>query len=1122
MILAMQRTTSGPDSTVMKEAALPNSSLTTATGFPNDLAEFVFVRTYARWDAEQGRRETWEEACDRVVDFLQETAGAAISPDEWAAVRRAMLQHALRPSSRLLAMAGQAARINPITAYNCSYLPIDSVESFAEVLYILMAGTGVGFSVERRYVEQLPVVQPRHGGAVPLHVIPDDTEGWADALKLGMSAWYGGGDVEFDYSFIRPAGAPLVTKGGRASGPEPLRGLLDFTRDLILGAKGRKLTSLECHDIATKIGDVVVMGGVRRSAEISLSDFDDLTLRHAKDGQYWLTAPHRSMANNSAVYERKPSWGDFQEEWQALAASGTGERGIFNRQAARELRPSRRADADFGTNPCTVGDTWVAVADGRGRVRMADLVAEGRDVDVFTVKDGELAVRKMRNPRKTGTQTPIYRVSFTDGTFIRVTPNHKLVLKDGAQKEAVHLQPNDALESLTVSSYKKVGLPGVRYVDYDESDSYRLVTYGFGGKAEHRLIYQHHHGAPINGIAQHIHHRDFDGRNNAVGNLELIGADEHATLHKARMQGANNPVHRMTPAWRKHLSRACTGLINGNAKQIDNADLEAKIVDFVDGLGRAPTYGEYTEYARANNLPVSFSQYRRSYFGGDVHWALRAIAERLGVPGGYEARVRRITDLPVVFKNGRTYVVRHCEGCGRELELAPGRREQAFCKSCSLKKYYETEGKAVHVAALQAGWERKHERMRTQQVKAYNDLVFELGRHPLKSEWVARCRAVGLSSEISRSTSPFTSWQSLESTAAVANHRVLSIEPDGYEDVYTGTVDDTHTFFATGTERVCKGGRRAMSYVLNVQCGEISLRPYEFCNLSEAIARVDDTAGTLAEKVRLATLIGTVQSMLTNFPYLRPQWRENCEEERLLGVSVTGQLDCPAFWQHPELMAELRDLAVAANAEYAARLGINASVSITCVKPSGNASQMADCASGMHPRYARHYVRRVRVSTTDPLFRLLRDTGAPLHPEVGQAPESATTWVVEFPVKAPEGAITRHDMTALEQLEYWLTVKENFTEHNPSQTIYVGADEWDTVGSWVYEHWDRVGGLSFLPRSEHVYQLAPYEDLTEGQYQKLLAAFPKIDYALLSAYELEDRTEGTREFACTGDRCEIV
>jgi hypothetical protein len=1110
-----------PTMTTTGRAQAVAGAPSTGSHFPNELAEFVFVRTYARWDAEQGRRETWEEAVDRVVAFLQETAGDAIGAGEWAQARQAMLEHGVRPSSRLLAMAGPAARINPITAYNCSYLPIDSIESFAEVLYILMAGTGVGFSVERRYVEQLPVVQPPHGGAVPVHTIPDDTEGWADALKLGLTTWYSGGDIRFDYQLIRPAGAPLMTKGGRASGPEPLRGLLDFTRALLLGAQGRKLTSLECHDIATKIGDVVVMGGVRRSAEISLSDFDDLVLRHAKDGEYWNTAPHRAMANNSAVYEQRPTWELFQEEWRALAASGTGERGIFNRAAARQLRPSRREDAEFGTNPCVVGETWVAVADGRGRLQMADLVAEGKDVDVFTVKDGDLVIRTMRNPRRTGTQSPIYKVTFTDGTFIRVTPNHKFVLKDGSQVEAVNLLPNDALESMTVSSYGKAGLPQVRYVDYDQPGSYRLVTFGFGGKAEHRLVYQHHHGVPVNGIAKHIHHRDFDGRNNAIGNLDLVDADVHAEMHRARMVGQNNPVHGMTQIWRDNLSRACAGLANGNAKSLTNEELESAIISLVRKMGRLPSYAEYAAHAQQHELPLAFSPYRQAYFGGNVHHALQSIAEREKVPVGYEARAAKVTDLPVVFRDGRTLVVRACEGCGCRLEIPLARREQSFCKSCSMKRLYETYGKKHREAALRAGWEQKHPSIRAQQMVIYNDLVFELGRHPLKAEWVARCRTSGRSPEISRPTSPFTSWNSLQAAAAVSNHRVVSVEPDGYEDVFTGTVDDTHTYFAIGAERLCKGGRHAMSYVLNVQCGEISLRPFEFCNLSEVVARVEDTPETLAQKTRIATLIGTVQSMLIDFPYLRPQWRENCAEERLLGVSVTGQLDCPAFWQRPEVMTELRELAITVNAEYAARLGINASASITCVKPSGNASQMADCASGMHPRYAKHYVRRVRVSTTDPLYRLMRDAGAPLHPEVGQTAENATTWVVEFPVKAPDGAITRHDMSALEQLEYWLAVKEHFTEHNPSQTIYVGPDEWDRVGRWVFEHWDRIGGLSFLPRSEHIYQLAPYEDLTEQQYAARLAAFPTIDYSLLSLYELEDRTEGTREFACTGDRCEL-
>jgi len=628
----------------------------TPGAFPNALAEFVFVRTYARWRPDLDRRETWPECVERVVAYLAETAGPAISAAEWAVVQDAILQHRVRPSSRLLAMAGPAADACHITAYNCSYLPIDSVESFAEVLYILMAGTGVGFSVERRYIEQLPVVQLQCAQpTVMTFLVPDTTEGWADALKFGLNAWLAGVDVRFDYRRVRPAGARLMTKGGRASGPASLCGLLDYCRDLVLAAQGRQLTSAECHHIVTKIGDVVVMGGVRRSAEISLSDRDDTAIRDIKQFGYWETAPHLSMANNSAVYEVKPGAEDFAAEWEALARSGSGERGIFNRQAAHDLRPARRNSNTFGTNPC----------------------------------------------------------------------------------------------------------------------------------------------------------------------------------------------------------------------------------------------------------------------------------------------------------------------------------------------------------------------------------------------------------------------------------------------------------------------------------GEITLQSQQLCNLSEVVARADDTAASLAEKVRIASLIGTVQSMLVDFPYLRPAWRLHCEEERLLGVSVTGQMDCPAFRDADTMDALLR-VALETNRQYAERLGIAQSAAVTCVKPSGNSSQMADCASGMHPRYAPYYLRRVRIASTDPLYRLVRDSGAPLYPENGQTPANATSWVTEFPVAAPAGAMTREAMTALEQLEYWLLVKEHWTEHNPSQTIYVKTGEWDLVRDWVYDHWERIGGLSFLPFDDHIYPLAPYQPISAEEYTRRMADFPVIDYRLLGLYEREDETTGAGEFACVGPQsCDI-
>jgi hypothetical protein len=303
-------------------------------------------------------------------------------------------------------------------------------------------------------------------------------------------------------------------------------------------------------------------------------------------------------------------------------------------------------------------------------------------------------------------------------------------------------------------------------------------------------------------------------------------------------------------------------------------------------------------------------------------------------------------------------------------------------------------------------------------------------------------------------------------------------------------------------------------------CGEIILQSKQFCNLSEIIARADDTEETLLKKIRIATILGTYQSTLTKFEYLSKEWGEHCEAERLLGVSITGQWDCPAV-RNAATLAKLKAEAIRVNKEYAKRLGIGESTCITTTKPSGNLSQTVDCASGMHPRHSPYYIRRVRISHTDALFKMLRDQGVPYHPEVGQTLDTATTFVIDFPVKSPEGAIFKDDLTALEQLEYWRLVKENYTEHNPSVTISVGDDEWITVANWLYQNWDIIGGLSFLPRSNHVYQLAPYEEITVEQYNELVERYRGVDFSKIMTYEKEDETEVRKELACAGGVCEI-
>ncbi|MDO8514841.1 MAG: ATP cone domain-containing protein [bacterium] len=635
----------------------------------NLLGEFVYLRTYARWKVGENRRETWIETVDRYMEFMKENVGDKLAAEEYSELRDAILRQEVMPSMRLMQFAGEPARRCNTCAYNCSFIAPTKIGDLAEIMYLSMQGCGVGFAVESQNIEQLPQIKKQTKKKSPTHVIKDSKEGWCDALTLGLQTWYKGYDIEFDFSLIRPAGARLKTMGGKASGPEPLRSLLAFAREKILRRQGRRLRSIDVHDIICKIGECVVSGGVRRTAMISLSDLDDAELRDAKKGQFFLTEPHRSVANNSAVYEAKPSNTELIEEWAALMKSGSGERGIFNRGALRNSLPKRRA---------------------------------------------------------------------------------------------------------------------------------------------------------------------------------------------------------------KYFKRA--GFIDE------------------DGVVQGP-----------------------------------------------------------------------------------------------------------------------------------------IGTNP---------------------------------------------------------------------------------------CGEIILQSKQFCNLSEVIARAEDTHETLVRKARLAALLGTYQSMLTNFRYISKAWKKHCEEERLLGVSVTGQWDS-AEARKPETLRAMRDEAIKANASYAKRFGIKPSMSVTAVKPSGTVSQTFNCSSGIHPRHAKYYIRRVRISATDSLFQMLKDQGVPHHPEVGQSDGSASTYVLEFPVEAPDSEVFKDDVTSIEQLEYWKIVKLNYTEHNPSATISVGEDEWIGVVDWIQKNWDIIGGLSFLPRFDHVYRLAPYETIDKKRYEELAASFPRIDYSKLVTYEHSDETEQRKELACVGGVCDI-
>ena len=619
---------------------------------------FISKSRYARWIPEYGRRETWEETTHRYTDYIGPKVG--LSPEEKAEVNAAITNHEVMPSMRAIMTAGEALERSNVAGYNCSFIAVDDARAFDEALYILMCGTGLGFSAEKKYVRYLPDVPESIDASDEVITVHDSKEGWAQGFRELIESLYRGELPKWDLRQLRPEGARLKTFGGRSSGPEPLNELFEFTVRLFAGARGRKLEPIEVHELMCKIGSVVVVGGVRRSALISLSSLTDEAIRDSKSGEWWVEKPHLALSNNSAVYNSKPSRKDFDTEWAALKASGSGERGIFNLAGARAHVPERRdASKVAGTNPCA----------------------------------------------------------------------------------------------------------------------------------------------------------------------------------------------------------------------------------------------------------------------------------------------------------------------------------------------------------------------------------------------------------------------------------------------------------------------------------EILLRSKGFCNLTEVIVRDTDTLDNLKRKVAMATKLGTWQSTLTNFPYLRDEWKQNAEEERLLGVSLTGQMGHSVLngsegrAEQRKWLREMKKVALSTNRKEARRLGINPAAAITTVKPSGTVSTLTNTSSGMHAWHDQYYIRTVRVSKNDPISQFMIDAGVP-HEEDFYNPKSE---VFSFPFAAPEGAVTRNDMSAIDQLEQWLVYKTEWTEHSPSVTVSVREDEWDEVGDWVYDHFDLITGVSFLPHSEHTYVQAPFQTITKEEYEEAKAKMPeRLQWEMFGLYEVEDTSVGTQTLSCTAGVCDVV
>ena len=995
--------------------------------FPTPLQQFQFFDKYSRFNYELGRRETWIETVDRAVGFLHELAGDRLPSETYERVRRSILEMRTTPSMRLLAMAGPAARRNHVTIYNCSYQPVDSIDAFVEALLISMSGCGVGYSVESRYVENFPRVRRQTGAAPKSYVVEDSAEGWGHALRTGLETWFEGGDVRFDLSEVRPAGAPLRTKGGRASGPEPLRAMLEFSRARVLARQGSFLRPIDAHDLMCSVGNAAVSGGVRRTAMISLFDFDDDEMRRSKDGDFERDNSQRWNANNSAVW---PEGGlnqlQFAKQFLEMVESGRGEPGIFNREMAVNMRPSRRQPALFGTNPCVTADTWVLTDNGPRQV--SELIG----VQHRAIVHGQPFATTEEGFWSTGVKL-VLRLKTSEGHQLRLTANHQIEtvtyrsrkVERSEWREAGSLRPGDVVKlhthrgDLTWESHgtfaegwllgslvgdgtfsEKVGAAG---------QTLRMAHLDFWAGAEPRRA----------AVATLV--RDTVGARSDLRGVACVQPGKHrvqsANMARLAAEYEIGPRHKgVTP----HVERASSAFYGGFLQGLFDAD---------GSVQGSQQKGVSVRLAQSD-LPT-------------LHGVQRMLL-RLGIASTIYANRRPagVRSLP----DGRGGTAEYECRADHELVIANDNIQEF-----AIRVGFGDPDKAARLSAMVGSYRRKPNR---------------------------------------------------ETFSAV----IESIEPDGVEEVYDCSVPGPNAFDANG-------------FVAH-NCGEIILRPMQFCNLSAVVARQDDNLESMRDKVEVATIIGTIQSLATEFPGLRPQWKANCEEERLLGVDITGQMDSPIA-QDAGVKDGLRHVAIEVNRMTARQLGINQSASITCVKPSGNTSQLVDSASGLHARWAPYYMRNVRVAAHSPIFKVLRDAGVPMDPENGQTRENATTWVVHFPTKAPDGATTRNDRSAVQQCEFWLQNKLHWTEHNPSVTITYRPHEAIDLMKWVWDHKDLIGGMAFLPAFDAHYAQLPYIEITREEYERLAADFPEVDFSKVYRYEEEDHTKAAQELACVSGVCSV-
>lgn len=1016
----------------------------------NPASEFVYVRTYAKWREDLGRREFWPETVERFINFLLEERGNIIPPKILAGIKEYVEDMKVMPSMRALWSAGPAAKVDNLTMYNCSFVAVDSLEVFGEAIYALMCGTGIGFSVEDRFVSKLPVILEHSGIHDGIYQIEDSRIGWKKSVDLLFKSYYQGHIVDFDYSKLRPRGALLKTMGGKSSGPDPLRSLHQNIKGILIAAQGRKLTDIECHDIMCRIGEIVVVGGVRRCLpQNTLIHTEDRGLIRIKDivvGEKVLTHKNQYRkvlalvnAGERDLITIKTQMGDFysasNHRWAVLDDLNGNYIWVRADELTKDDRliivphvlPGKTASLpDFVWNE-SYGDT-----------NSKDLVIPELDTDIawfFGQLHGDGYI--YLPDRKKIDSSAYTSIACSDDLEGQLTKVKKCFTKFGFEASIPGVK-KERCEKPRVVSIKLA-----TYLDKFKHANESIIVPDFILQSTPDI-----RAAYLAGIF------DADGYCNIKNEKKILPT-----------------ISSVYPDYLYQLRTLFFSLgVNVKIKLHKKDKNRWKNLYVLTPIGIDSTRDFY-KVLDPFSLKINKNPYQERYFDVNTFTIPKNLLRK------YKKRNLFNNSLSNVKHKGELSFSLFKSTVDENIEYIPvkvletvfeGKTDITYDIQVEDNECFVADGLLTHNTALISFSDLNSVSMRhakdhpipPHRFMSNNSAVYE--SKPSMRDFIQEWGSLAKSGSGERGIANFGNISKFAERRNVKDH-VLRGNP----------------------------------------CMEAMLRSRGLCNLTEVVARDTDSFEDLLDKIKIAVWIGAIQSTFTYFPHFNSIWKENAEEERLLGVSITGQMDNLSLFTEEKLeIAKKYAIKVAKKA--AKILGINVPAQVTLGKPSGTVSQLVNSSSGVHTRYAKFFIRRYRISSNDSLVKVLRYHGIKLVPDNGQTEETVTTYVVEFPVKTPEKSLTRNDLDVIAQLEHYKKVQTKWCEGNASTTIYVKEDEWLKAGAWVYDNFEDIVGIAFLPYDGGIYKLAPYEEIDEETYEKMKASFPAIDYSLLSQFEREE------------------